>query len=72
MEGVIPNSKVVIYPPTSEDGAWRKELYLRPGQWIPWVTLAVVGLVVVFAGAVLGLHLNEKVRGLSRQLTNLH
>ena len=61
MEGVIPNSKVVIYPPTSDDGAWRKELYLRPGQWIPWVTLAVVGLVIVFAGAVLGLHLNEKV-----------
>ena len=61
MEGVIPNSKVVIIPPIEEGGMWRKELYLRPGQWIPWVTLTVVGLVVVFAGVVVVLHLNEKV-----------
>ena len=61
MEGVIPNSKVVIYPPTSDDGAWRKELYLRPGQWIPWVTLTVACLVVLLAGVVVVLHLNEKV-----------
>lgn len=45
MEGVIPNSKVVIVPPTgfsTYEGDWRRELYLRPGEWIPWVTLTVV------------------------------
>ena len=61
MEGVIPNSKVVIIPPI-DDGAWRKELYLRPGDWIPWVTLTVVIATVVLAVIVFVLHLSEKVR----------
>ncbi|EIN08003.1 hypothetical protein PUNSTDRAFT_121158 [Punctularia strigosozonata HHB-11173 SS5] len=61
MEGVIPNSKVVIIPPASaEGGAWRKELYLRPGEWIPWVTLTVIVATIVLAIIVLVLHLNEK------------
>ena len=64
MEGVIPNSKVVIYPPAGAngDGSWRRELYLRPGAWIPWVTLTVVATTVVLAIIVFVLHLNEKVR----------
>jgi integrin alpha FG-GAP repeat containing protein 1 len=62
MEGVIPNSKVVIIPPAAADGgAWRKELYLRPGEWIPWVTLTVVVATIVLAVIVFVLHLNEKV-----------
>ena len=61
MEGVIPNSKVVIYPPASDGGSWRRELYLRPGAWIPWVTLTVVVTTVVLAIIVFVLHLNEKV-----------
>ncbi|KAI5117253.1 hypothetical protein M0805_006416 [Coniferiporia weirii] len=60
MEGVIPNSKVVIYPPAQVDGSWRRELYLRPGAWIPWVTLTVVIAVVLLAVVVFVLHLNEK------------
>ncbi|KAI0320316.1 hypothetical protein OF83DRAFT_1162494 [Amylostereum chailletii] len=59
LEMVIPNSKIVINPaPTGDD--WRKELYLRPGQWIPWVGVSVVGAMVGLAGVVLVLHLNEK------------
>lgn len=61
MEGVIPNSKVVILPPPPEGGGWRKELYLRPGDWIPWVTVTVVAGTVLLAIIVLVLHLNEKV-----------
>ena len=61
MEGVIPNSKVVIIPPVEGD-MWRKELYLRPGEWIPWVTVAVVAALFILAIIVLVLHLNEKVR----------
>lgn len=60
MEGVIPNSKVVIYPPPNIDGSWHRELYLRPGAWIPWVTLTVVVTVVLLAIVVFILHLNEK------------
>lgn len=59
MEGVIPNSKVVIIPPVEGD-AWRKELYLRPGEWIPWVTLTVIAATAVLAVIVFVLHLNEK------------
>ena len=63
MEGVIPNSKVVIIPPPddSQRTDWRKELYLRPGEWIPLVTLTVVIATVILAIIVLVLHLNEKV-----------
>lgn len=62
MEGVIPNSKVVIIPPIEDGGMWRKELYLRPGEWIPWVTLTMVATTIVLAVTVFVLHLNEKVR----------
>ncbi|KAL1947265.1 hypothetical protein VTO73DRAFT_14226 [Trametes versicolor] len=59
MEGVIPNSKVVIIPPVEGD-LWKRELYLRPGEWIPWVTLTVVASLIILAVIVLVLHLNEK------------
>ena len=68
MEGVIPNSKVVIIPPLDEDGMWKKELYLRPGEWIPWVTVTVIAATIVLAVIVFVLHLNEKVRLTSRGL----
>lgn len=63
MEGVIPNSKLVIIPsPQGEKSGWKRELFLRPGAWIPWVTLTVVLSTVIFALVVFVLHLNEKVR----------
>ncbi|KAF7352408.1 T-cell immunomodulatory protein [Mycena venus] len=60
MEGVIPNSKVVILPPSKAGDPWKRELFLRPGEWIPWVTLTVVVGTVLLAVIVLVLHLNEK------------
>jgi integrin alpha FG-GAP repeat containing protein 1 len=60
MEGVIPNSKVVIVPPAQE-GAWKKELFLRPGEWIPWVTVTAVVATAILAAIVGVLHLSEKV-----------
>jgi integrin alpha FG-GAP repeat containing protein 1 len=60
IEGVIPNSKLVIIPPKGESGSWRRELYLRPGEWIPWVTLTVVITTTLLAIVVFMLHLNEK------------
>ncbi|KAG6896961.1 hypothetical protein C0992_005022 [Termitomyces sp. T32_za158] len=60
MEGVIPNSKVVILPSANEGEAWKRELFLRPGEWIPWVTVTVVAGTVVLAIIVFVLHLNEK------------
>ena len=64
MEGVIPNSKVVILPPTgdAQDG-WKRVLFLRPGEWIPWVTVTAVVATAILAGIVGVLHLNEKVSG---------
>ena len=61
MEGVIPNSKLVILPSAQEGETWKRELFLRPGKWIPWVTLTVVLGTVVLAIIVFVLHLNEKV-----------
>jgi len=71
LEMVIPNSKLVINPgPTSDE--WHKELYLRPGQWIPWVGVIVLGTMFALSGVVLVLHLNEKVRYLTAILNGLH
>ena len=66
MEGVIPNSKVVIKPPPVDVdgqsiGSWKKRLYLRPGNWIPWVTITVLGTMFVLSLIVLMLHIHEKV-----------
>lgn len=64
MEGVIPNSRVVILPPSDggESGeGWKRELFLRPGQWIPWVTVTCVVGMMILAIIVFILHLNEKV-----------
>jgi integrin alpha FG-GAP repeat containing protein 1 len=61
MEGVIPNSKVVILPSAKEGQLWKEELFLRPGEWIPWVTATVIGGMMILAVIVFVLHLNEKV-----------
>lgn len=61
MEGVIPNSRVVILPPSTGESAWKKELFLRPGEWIPWVTLTSVVATLLLAVIAFVLHLNEKV-----------
>jgi len=62
MEGVIPNSKVVISPPVGDKSPsdWKKELYLRPGEWIPLVSLTVVIATLVLAVIWFVLHLHEK------------
>jgi integrin alpha FG-GAP repeat containing protein 1 len=62
MEGVIPNSKVVILPSANEGEAWKRELFLRPGEWIPWVMVTVVAGTILLAIIVFVLHLNEKVK----------
>lgn len=73
MEGVIPNSRVVITPPLSTSDNryqdWRRELYLRPGEWIPWVTLTVILATIILAVIVFVLHLNERVRADSHSMT---
>lgn len=76
MEGVIPNSKVVIKPPPVIDGkqmgSWKKRLYLRPGNWIPWVTLTVIGTMFVLGMIVLILHIHEKVRHENYHKPDIH
>lgn len=63
MEGVIPNSKVVIIPPNTPGfGEWRRELYLRPGEWIPWVTVTLVVATLILGIIVYAFHWNERVR----------
>jgi integrin alpha FG-GAP repeat containing protein 1 len=60
LEGVIPNSKLVLNP--GRDGAeWRRELFLRPGEWMWWVLLTLIGATILLLGVVFVLHVNEKV-----------
>ncbi|CDU23256.1 uncharacterized protein SPSC_01885 [Sporisorium scitamineum] len=69
LEGVIPNSQVVINPwqggRGGEDGSggpgtWTKQLYLHPGDWIPWVTVVLITTIVGLAVVVIVLHVNER------------
>lgn len=39
---------------------WRTELFLHPGDWVPWVAAAVVGTVVTLVMAVIWLGDREK------------
>ncbi|KAJ9119554.1 hypothetical protein QFC22_003263 [Naganishia vaughanmartiniae] len=70
IEGVIPNSYVVLIPPSPEAGnntllvkaneEWHKSLFLHPGDWIAWVIMVVIAVVIVLAGVIYLLHQNEK------------
>ena len=74
LEAIIPNSQLIITPPYPASGTaatdkdpqnrpeeWRTELYLQPGDWVPYVAAAVLGTVIILAGIVLGLNEQEKV-----------
>jgi hypothetical protein len=66
LEGVVPNSRVVTLPPHpvrdgEAEGAWRTELFLRPGSWIHWVGAIVVIVLIMLSGVIAGLHVAEKV-----------
>lgn len=58
LEGVVPNSEVRVFP----DGAdtWRRELFLHPADWIPYVTLALGTLLALLAAIIFMLDLHEK------------
>ncbi|KAJ9112839.1 hypothetical protein QFC20_002167 [Naganishia adeliensis] len=76
IEGVIPNSHVVLIPPFPDVGNetlsvkpnedWHKSLFLHPGDWIKWVITVLIVVVILLAGVIYLLHQNEKVsrRGL--------
>lgn len=72
IEGVIPNSHIVVNPPlpvasntsiTNSIGSteWHKTLYLKPGKWIQWVVVTTILIVLMLAGVTYTLHLGEKV-----------
>jgi len=76
IESLIPNSQVIINPPSlhhpdqieqsppvkARSQEWRSELFLHPGDWIPSVAAAVIGTVLLLGMVVFGLNEREKVR----------
>lgn len=66
VEGLIPNSQVVIDPfqpaGRSDPSSWTRELFLHPGDWIPWVTVVLTAAIGLLGIVVFVLHMNEKVR----------
>jgi integrin alpha FG-GAP repeat containing protein 1 len=71
LEALIPNSQLIINPPypvlngsdvdIGRPTEWRSELYLHPGDWVPWVAAAVAGAVAILGFVVLGLRAREQV-----------
>ncbi|KAL9936040.1 hypothetical protein V8E36_004882 [Tilletia maclaganii] len=46
--------------PGASTATWRRELFLQPGDWIPWVTVVLVTVVLILGAIVVVLHLQEK------------
>ncbi|WFD01001.1 hypothetical protein MYAM1_003761 [Malassezia yamatoensis] len=61
MEGVIPNSEVVVSPWQDQQSplTWHRELFLHPADWIPVVTAALIALITLLGTIVYALNLNE-------------
>ncbi|TYJ56963.1 hypothetical protein B9479_002242 [Cryptococcus floricola] len=47
-------------PVKARSTEWKSQLYLKPGDWVPWVGAAVLGTVLVLGTVVLGLNEKEK------------
>ncbi|OWT41807.1 hypothetical protein C362_00168 [Cryptococcus neoformans Bt1] len=47
-------------PVKARSTEWKSQLYLKPGEWVPWVGAAVLGTVIVLGAVVLGLNEREK------------
>lgn len=47
--GVIPNSDIIISPPSPNDPVWRLRLLLNPGEYIQWVAGSVLVAMAVLA-----------------------
>jgi hypothetical protein len=64
IEGLLPNSQLVVIPYQASGersvGSWKKELYLQPADWIPWVSISLAFATLLLAVIVVVLHLNEK------------
>lgn len=74
MEGVIPNSEVVVTPwqEGTSPATWRRELYLHPGDWIHLVAAALLGLLAFLGAIVFALDLNEKREDERERLRAVH
>lgn len=75
IEGIIPNSQVVISPPATANSSlgtnleWKWQLFLHPGDYVPWVSAFVVLTTLALCGVVTMLHRKEKVRRVQRVLS---
>lgn len=47
-------------PVKTRSTEWKSQLYLKPGEWVPWVGAAVLGTVIALGAVVLGLNEREK------------
>ncbi|BGP45902.1 hypothetical protein JCM10450v2_001737 [Rhodotorula kratochvilovae] len=63
-EGLIPNSQVLIMPHqppgAHSPDSWSRMMFLRPGEWVPWVSVVLVGAIAALAAVVVALHVREK------------
>ncbi|KAG0143907.1 hypothetical protein CROQUDRAFT_660602 [Cronartium quercuum f. sp. fusiforme G11] len=60
LEGLLPNSQLVVIPYGNAPRLWSRQLYLHPGDWIPWVTATLAIATAILAVIVGVLHVNEK------------
>ncbi|CAG8512992.1 15985_t:CDS:10 [Funneliformis mosseae] len=64
LAGVIPNSQLIIVPyqPEGVDNptSWSIELYIHPGDWVPWVLMILIIVTIILAIVVFILNYIEK------------
>ncbi|OCF36855.1 hypothetical protein I316_01452 [Kwoniella heveanensis BCC8398] len=63
-DGLPAEPPVTAAPPYSPVKArsteWKSQLYLKPGDWVPWVGIAVLGTVLTLGSVVVWLNEREK------------
>ena len=60
LQGVIPNSQLVILPYSRTETGWEVELYINPSEYVSYVAFSVLMGMGVLGSVVVMLHLIEK------------
>ncbi|WWC70229.1 uncharacterized protein I206_104179 [Kwoniella pini CBS 10737] len=59
-------------PVKSRSKEWKSQLYLKPGDWVPWVGVAVFSTTIILGFIVLGLNEREKKEDEKERRRKLH
>ncbi|WVF71448.1 hypothetical protein IAT40_006252 [Kwoniella sp. CBS 6097] len=67
-----PATTTPYSPVKARSSEWKTQLYLKPGDWVPWVGIAVLGTVLTLGSVVVWLNEREKKEDENERRRALH